>query len=81
MDTLLYLLGEQNRSMPPYDDEQADVWSEMDETELFYEYGIRTRHLESLAKDIERFYPDDQKSNIDDYLRELERFVLIFAMH
>ena len=41
--------------------------------------GIRTRQLESLSKDIERFDPDNRGSNIDDYLREIERCLLDLA--
>ncbi|MEQ2219435.1 hypothetical protein XENOCAPTIV_017876 [Xenoophorus captivus] len=40
------------------------------------ESGLRTRQLESLAKDIERFDPDNAESNIDDDLREVERCLL-----
>ncbi|XP_037643835.1 uncharacterized protein LOC119498836 [Sebastes umbrosus] len=35
--------------------------------------GLRTRQLESLAKNIEHFDPSSQESNIDDYLRKIER--------
>ena len=41
--------------------------------------GIRTRQLESLAKDIDRFDPDVRGSNVDDYLREVERCLLDLA--
>ena len=41
--------------------------------------GICTRQLESLSKDIDRFDPDVQGSNIDDYLREVERCLLDLA--
>ncbi len=40
------------------------------------EQGLRTRQLESLAKDIERFDPSNKESSIDDYLREVERCLL-----
>lgn len=63
-------------NLPPYDDERAQAWSEAGDTEPFHEYGIRTRQLESLARDIEKFDPDDKNSNIDDYLREVERCLL-----
>lgn len=38
--------------------------------------GLRTRQLESLAKDIERFDPSNPESSIDDYLREVEHCLL-----
>ena len=38
--------------------------------------GLRTRQLESLAKDIERFDPTSRDANIDDYLREVERCLI-----
>lgn len=34
---------------------------------------MRTRQIESLARDIERYHPSGPESNIDDYLREVER--------
>ncbi|KAM3608871.1 uncharacterized protein V6R79_005962 [Siganus canaliculatus] len=38
--------------------------------------GLRLRLLEFLARDIECFNPDRKDSNIDDYLREVERCLL-----
>lgn len=40
------------------------------------EQGMRTRQLESLARDIERFDPGNRESTIEDYLREVERCLL-----
>lgn len=40
------------------------------------EYGMRTRQIESLARDIERFDPGSKDSNVDDYIRELKRVLL-----
>ena len=41
--------------------------------------GIRTRQIESLSKDIDRYDPDVRGSNVDDYLREVERCLLDIA--
>lgn len=38
--------------------------------------GLRTRYLESMARDIERFDPNDRESTVDDYLREVDRCLL-----
>ncbi|KAK9539434.1 hypothetical protein VZT92_004542 [Zoarces viviparus] len=38
--------------------------------------GLRTRQIESLAKDVERFDPGNRESSIDDYLREIDRCLL-----
>ncbi|KAF7215203.1 transcript variant X2, partial [Nothobranchius furzeri] len=38
--------------------------------------GLLVRQIESLANDIERFDPNTSESNIDDYLREIERCLL-----
>ncbi|KAF0039213.1 hypothetical protein F2P81_007448 [Scophthalmus maximus] len=38
--------------------------------------GLRTRQLESLARDIECFDPSSQDSNVADYLREIERCLI-----
>ncbi len=43
-----------------------------DSSGLPRERGLRTRQLESLAKDIERFDPSNSEASIDDYLREVE---------
>ncbi|KAL7407083.1 hypothetical protein ABVT39_002598 [Epinephelus coioides] len=34
--------------------------------------GLRTRQLESLARDVERFDPINKDTNVDDYLQEVE---------
>lgn len=47
-----------------------------DDAVNYRDQGMRTRQLESLARDIERFDPSNRESTIEDYLREVERCLL-----
>ncbi|XP_070398221.1 uncharacterized protein [Nothobranchius furzeri] len=55
---------------------ETDRGSESENDAPYRESGLRVRQIESLAKDIERFDPNTNESNVDDYLREIERCLL-----
>ncbi|XP_070412298.1 uncharacterized protein [Nothobranchius furzeri] len=55
---------------------ETDRGSESEDDAPYRESGLRVRQIESLAKDIERFDPNTNESNVDDYLREIERCLL-----
>nr|XP_054602466.1 uncharacterized protein LOC129164898 [Nothobranchius furzeri] len=55
---------------------ETDPGSESEDDAPYRESGLRVRQIESLAKDIERFDPNTNESNVDDYLREIERCLL-----
>lgn len=56
-----------------YSDPSDSGSSESDGQQSDHSRGLRTRQLESLAKDIERFDPNSPDANIEDYFREVER--------
>ncbi|XP_070407540.1 uncharacterized protein [Nothobranchius furzeri] len=55
---------------------ETDRRSESEDDAPYRESGLRVRQIESLAKDIERFDPNTNESNVDDYLRGIERCLL-----
>ncbi|XP_070409181.1 uncharacterized protein [Nothobranchius furzeri] len=55
---------------------ETDRGSESEDDAPYRESGLRVRQIESLAKDVERFDPNTNESNVDDYLREIERCLL-----
>nr|XP_054601754.1 uncharacterized protein LOC129164735 [Nothobranchius furzeri]XP_054601755.1 uncharacterized protein LOC129164735 [Nothobranchius furzeri]XP_054601756.1 uncharacterized protein LOC129164735 [Nothobranchius furzeri] len=55
---------------------ETDRGSESEDDAPYRESGLRVRQIESLAKDIERFDPNNNESNVDNYLREIERCLL-----
>ncbi|KAM3612667.1 uncharacterized protein V6R79_012474 [Siganus canaliculatus] len=59
------------RHIDPYPESE-----DSDEAFLLRDEGLRTRQLESLARDIERFDPSSKETNVDDYLREVDRCLL-----
>ncbi len=64
-------------SCPSYRDLREQHHSDdSDDAGPYREQGLRTRQLESLARDIERFDPSNRESTIEDYLREVERCLL-----
>ena len=64
-------------SYPPrYDVSESSASDDSDGPEPARRSGLRTRQLESLARDIERFDPSSRDSNVDDYLREVDRCLL-----
>ena len=56
-----------------HDDLTDSGASDTDSQRSYHSRGLRTRQVESLAKDIERFDPSNRDTNVDDYLREVER--------
>lgn len=64
------------RERPHHQDEMSDYGASDDDSWAHQRSGLRTRQLESLARDIERFDPSSRDSNIDDYLREIERCLI-----
>ncbi|KAM3619846.1 uncharacterized protein V6R79_014563 [Siganus canaliculatus] len=59
------------RPINPYSESK-----DSDEAFLLQDEGLRTRQLESLARDIERFDPSSKETNVYDYLREVDRCLL-----
>ena len=60
----------------PYDEFGYEEMREDPVSPLPPSYGLRTRQIESLSRDVERFDPRSHDSNIDDYLREIERCLI-----
>ncbi|XP_051571559.1 uncharacterized protein LOC127451142 [Myxocyprinus asiaticus] len=53
-----------------------DVSDDSDDPWSYRHQHLRIRQLESLAGDIERFDPSNRDSNIDNYLREIEHYLI-----
>uniref|UniRef100_A0A3Q3FFC3 Uncharacterized protein n=1 Tax=Labrus bergylta TaxID=56723 RepID=A0A3Q3FFC3_9LABR len=66
------------RLQPYYRDNHRayDSSDESDDHRQPSSQGLRTRQIESLAKDVERFDPNSPDANVDDYVTEIDQCLL-----